>query len=150
MSSTTPVNVNGNCATHETTRRKRRRVQSGLPASDYESLVVVSQSYKSQFNVDVNENIKNVEGTIEDHALCDYVMDRNREELKSLRSKLAACRKEYLELEERYEKLSDEHGQCPYWLQRREYQAMTAMEKLEEITQGLKEAENGRCMCQND
>jgi hypothetical protein len=38
------------------------------------------------------------------------------------------------DFEERYEKLSDEHGQCPYWLQRREDQAMTAMEKLEEIT----------------
>jgi predicted nuclease with TOPRIM domain len=121
-----------------------------LPATmSHLLLVVVSQSYKSQFNVDMNENIKNGEGTIEDHALCDYVMNRNREELKSLRSKLAACRREYLELEERYEKLSDEHGQCPYWLQRREDQAMTAMEKLEEITQGLEEAENGRCMCQN-
>jgi hypothetical protein len=44
-------------------------------------------------------------------------MDRNREELESLRSKLATCRREYLELEERYE-MSDEHSQCPYWLQR--------------------------------
>jgi hypothetical protein len=67
---------------------------------------VVSQSYKSQFNVDVNENIKNGEGTIEDHALCHYDMNRNREELKSLRSKLAICPREYLELEVRYEKLT--------------------------------------------
>jgi hypothetical protein len=73
--------------THKTAGRKGRRVQSDLPASDYEPLVVVSQSYKSQFSVDMNENIKNGEGTIEDHALCDYVMNRNREELKSLRSK---------------------------------------------------------------
>jgi hypothetical protein len=35
------VNVNGNRARHETTRRKRRRVQSGPPASDYEPLVYI-------------------------------------------------------------------------------------------------------------
>jgi 3-methyladenine DNA glycosylase/8-oxoguanine DNA glycosylase len=54
----------------------------------------------------VNENIKNGKGTIEDQALCHYALNRNREELKSLRSKLATCRREYLELEERYEKLT--------------------------------------------
>ncbi|GIK07684.1 hypothetical protein Aspvir_003350 [Aspergillus viridinutans] len=86
----------------------------------------------------------NEEGTIKDHLLCDYVMNRNCDELESLRSKLATCRREYVELEERYEKLSDEHSQCPYWLQRREDQAMTAMEKLEEITQVVEEAEKGQ------
>lgn len=88
--------------------------------------------------------MKDGEGTIEDHSLCDYIMNRNREELESLRSKLATCRREYIELEERYEKLSDQHSQCPYWLQRREEQAMTAMEKLEEITQEFEEAERGQ------
>jgi hypothetical protein len=52
MSSTTSANVNGNRPTHKTAGRKRRRGLSRPPASDYETLVVVSKSDKSQFNVD--------------------------------------------------------------------------------------------------
>ncbi|KAJ6118330.1 hypothetical protein N7471_013797 [Penicillium samsonianum] len=73
------------------------------------------------------------DGTIEDHQLCDHLIDTTTDSNKRLRSELAETRGKLARVQRDYDELESDHSQCPYWIQRNESLATTLDNRCEKL-----------------
>ncbi|KAJ5291498.1 hypothetical protein N7478_000749 [Penicillium angulare] len=88
--------------------------------------------------------ISESDGTIEDHQLCDYLIDSNRETNERLRSKLKDARVKLSTVERDFDSLEATHAQCPYWIQKNEHLVVMLEDHCESLEQDKKKLEE-RC-----
>ncbi|KAJ5291413.1 hypothetical protein N7478_000664 [Penicillium angulare] len=88
--------------------------------------------------------ISDSDGTIEDHQLCDYLIDSNWEANERLRSKLKDARVKLSTVERDFDSLEATHAQCPYWIQKNEHLVVMLEDHCESLEQDKKKLEE-RC-----
>ncbi|KAJ5938286.1 hypothetical protein N7466_001420 [Penicillium verhagenii] len=84
------------------------------------------------------------DGSIEDHQLCDHLINTATESNKRLRAEVAETRGKLTRVQGDYDELESNHSQCPYWIQRNESLAQTLDHRCEKLEQ---ENENLQSMC---
>ncbi|KAJ6020055.1 hypothetical protein N7499_003351 [Penicillium canescens] len=82
------------------------------------------------------------DGTIEDHQLCDHLIDTTTDSNKRLRSELADTRAKLAKVQRDYDELESDHTQCPYWIQRNESLATTLDDRCEKLEKENEKLQN--------